>query len=205
MPRPFRVVTVLLLALLAAACSHGKVAREFVFTPDKGYALIAYDIYFIAETWPNYAVYLFPYNEETGAIDETKRIESGSGFISFRKNEGVKFYLGTSDPGTYVVGFLFFQSEGQRSILCFADRSLKVDIEAGKVHYLGEMTFTLDHPPGLTMMDLDLIAHDKTHVLGRMAKYPNIQAPVVVVPHTFVSFDRGESTKEGACIGGYLD
>lgn len=205
MPRPFRGITLALLALLAAACSHGKVGREFVFTPDKGYALIAYDIYFIAETWPNYALYLFPFDEETGAINPGKRVESGSGFISFRKNQGVKFYLGTSDPGSYVVGFLFFQSEGQRSILCFADKTLKVDIEPGKVHYLGEMTFTLDHPPGLTMMELDLIAHDKAHVRGRMAKYRNIQAPIVIAPHTFVSFERGEDTEEGACINGYLD
>jgi len=191
------------LVLLLAGCIGRTAGWLFEFNADKKYALVAYDIYFVAENWPNYALYLLPYDPETGTIDPSKRIKTGSGFISKRGNSGVQFYVGTADPGTYVAAFLFYQTQGKKTILCFPEQALLVTVARGKIHYLGEMTFTLDHPEGVSYQKFEALAHDASHVRGRLSKYPNVSGEIVIVPQTYVAFDPGTPARANACIGDY--
>ncbi|HXV73203.1 MAG TPA: hypothetical protein VD713_00580 [Sphingomonadales bacterium] len=201
-----RIASVLatgVLSFLLAACISRSAGWLFEFNGDKKYALVVYDIYFISEDWPNYALYLFPYDPATGVINPKKRIKTGSGFISKHGNSGVEFYAGTADPGTYVAAFLFYQTQGKKTILCFPEQALLVPIEPGKIHYLGEMTFPLDHPEGVTYEKFEALSHDAAHVRGRLAKYPNVSGEIVIVPQVYVAFDPGTPTRENACIAGY--
>jgi hypothetical protein len=197
------VLAALALGLLLSACITRSAGRDFEFNGDKKYSLVAYDIYFVADQWPNYALYLFPYDPANGTINPGKRIKTGSGFLSKSDNGGVDFYLGTADPGTYVVAFLFTQVQGTKSILCFPEQALMVTLEPGKIHYLGEMTFTLGHPAGVSYEKFTALSHPPSHVRGRLAKYPNVSGDIVIAPQTYVTFDPGTPTRHGACIGGY--
>lgn len=191
------------LGLATSSCVSRAAGWLFEFNSDKRYSLVAYDIYFIADSWPNYALYLFPYDPATGTINPNKRIKTGSGFISKTGNSGVQFYVGTADPGTYVAAFLYYQTQGKKTILCFPEQALMVTLDRGKIHYLGEMTFTLEHPEGVSLEKFTALPHDRSHVSGRLAKYPNVSGEIVIAPQTYVQFDPGTPTEEGACIGGY--
>ena len=192
------------LSLLATACGHSSVGWKHEFDEGKDYALIAYDIYFISDFWPNYAIYLFPYDPETRTIDHTKRTKTGSGFVSFPSNEGVELYLGTISPGTYVVGQLYYQSKNNKSMICFPEKTIRADFYPGKITYIGEFTFTLDYPR-VHNMPLEVIYHGSAHAGGRMAKYPMVNAEIVAPPITYTSFEPVEATRDLACMSDYID
>lgn len=193
--------TMLFLAL--TGCTTRSAGKAFEFNSGKKYALVAYDIYFVADTWPNYALYLFPYDQKTKTIKTSQAIKTGSGLMSKRNNAGVEFYLGTADPGTYVTAFLFYQTQGKKTILCFPEQALFVEIEKGKIHYIGEFTFSLDHPEGVNSVKLETIPHDLQHVRSRLSKYPKVGGEIVITPPSYVTFDPGTPTRENACVTDY--
>lgn len=197
-------IGLLALCLFLVSCTHGQVGREFEFDSSKKYSLVAYDIYFVDDFWPNFGLYLFPYDQETKTIQYKKRYYTGSGFISGRSNEGVEFYLGTMDPGTYVVGYLYTQVSNEKSMVCFPEQTMQVGLKPGQITYFGEMTFTLDHPR-VDTMKLEVISHGKGHVAGRMAKYHMVNAEINIQPVEYVSFDPGEIKGEQSCIWDYVD
>lgn len=192
-----------MLPLTLSGCATRSAGKAFEFNSDKKYALVAYDIYFVADTWPNYALYLFPYNQETKTIKTSHAIKTGSGLMSKRNNAGVEFYLGTADPGTYVTAFLFYQTQGKKTILCFPEQALFVKIEKGKINYIGEFTFSLDHPEGVNSTKLEATPHDLEHVRRRLSKYPNVSGEIAISPPSYVAFDPGVPTRENACVAGY--
>jgi len=197
-------ISLLALSLFVASCGGGPVGRQFEFDASKDYALIAYDIYFIDDLWPNYSIYLFPYDQETKTIDYKNRHHTGSGFISQRSNEGVEFFLGTMDPGSYVVGYLYYQISYTKTMTCFPEQTVRVDLLPGKITYFGEMTFTLDYPRVHTMK-LEVTPHGRGHVAGRMSRYKTIDAELIIQPLEYVSFEPGEVKGEISCIWNYVD
>lgn len=222
--RILKIVSWLIFVCLLAACGHEPVGRDFEFNDSKGYALLGYDISFIGDPFPNFSLYLFPYDPETGAIETGKRVETGCGFLCSRGNEEVRFYLKPIDPGTYVVGYLFYTTDFSRTILCYAPQSVEIEPRAGTIHYLGELTFSMDHPSGLVMDKLKITQHDEAHVRARLAKFPRVlevdrmyrpdgtprairssakAGEIVIAPLELVAFDRGEVNDEGACIRDY--
>ena len=215
-----------LLIIFLASCSHGAVGKKFEFDGAKDFGLIAYDIYFIGEITPNYSLYFFPYDAETKTINADKRTASGCGFICARGNKGIQFYIGTIDPGTYVIGYLFYAHTFEKRFVCFPEKTLRIDIEPGKIHYLGEMIFAMDHPIGRSNQELEIIPHDVEHVKKRLEKYPTVlavdrmrrpdgklrtrvstkpDAEIVISPLNYVSFDPGERTRAMSCIRDYVD
>ena len=204
MKRFRNIISLLALGLFVASCSGGSVARQFEFDASKSYALFAFDIYFIDDLWPNYSIYLFPYDPETKTIDSKKRSRAGSGFISSRSNEGVEFYLGSIDPGTYVVGYLYYQISYSKTMTCFPEQTMRVDLLAGKITYIGEMTFTLDYPR-VNTMKLEVTPHGRGHVAGRMSRYRGIDAEVIIQPIEYVSFEPGEVKGDLSCIWNYVN
>ena len=198
------IASLLASSLFLAGCSNGDVGRLFEFDASKKYSLVAYDIYFIDDFWPNYGLYLFPYDAETGTIDYKDRHYTGTGFISTRGNEGVEFYLGTMDPGTYVVGYLYTQIERNKSMVCFPEQTARVDLVPGKITYIGELTFTLDYPR-VHKMKLEVIPHGQGHVAARMTKYRAVNADVIIQTEDYVSFDPGEVKGDLSCIWDYVD
>jgi len=211
---------------LLAACGHEPVGRDFAFDDSKDYGLLAYDLYFVGEAWPNFTFYLFPYDEATGDIDYRDRTEMGCGYVCERGNEGVRFFLGAMDPGTYVVGYLHYQVEFKRTLLCFSDQTLEVTIEPGTVKYLGEIILPVLENRGLMNDKLAVLEHDVDHLRTRLQKFPNIleidkmyrpngtlravrreasPGKLAIQPVTYVSFNLPEVQREGACIWDYVN
>ncbi len=116
----------ILLIIFLGSCGHGAVGKKFEFDGDKNFGLVAYDIYFIGEITPNYSLYFFPYDVDTKTIDADKRIASGCGFICARGNTGIQFYIGTIDPGTYVIGYLFYSYTYQKRFVCFPEKHFRL-------------------------------------------------------------------------------
>lgn len=214
---------VVLLGLLAS-CGHEPVGRDFAFDDSKGYALLAYDVSFIGDPFPNFAFYMFPFDEASGTIDDKSRVEMGCGYICSRGNEEVRFYMKPINPGTYVLGYLSYQVDNNRTILCYNRQTIKIEVEAGTVHYLGELTPSMDHPSGLVMDKLYVTGHDEAHVKARLAKFPNVlevnvmyrpdgelratrntagAGKIVITPVDYVAFERGEVQRPGVCIRDY--
>jgi hypothetical protein len=224
-PEPMIKNLLIILSLLAlSACGSEPIGRKFEFDDSKDYALLAYDITFIGEPFPNFSFYLFPYDAATGTINDRERVEMGCGYVCARGNEEVRFYMKALNPGPYVVGFLSYQADFNRTILCYAPQSLLVEAEAGTILYMGELNISLDHPAGLVMDKLEVIPHDETHVRRRLAKFPNVlevnemvrtdgtyrtvrntanPGEIRVLPVNYVAFDRGAVQKEGVCIRDY--
>lgn len=221
---PLKFIAAAILSLVVTACGHEPVGKNFEFDETKDYGLLAYDIYFIGETWPNFSIYLFPYDEETGTIDAKHRVDTGCGFVCEIGNEEVRFYLKPVDPGTYVIGYMFFQGQHKKTILCYPEQTIEVTIEPGTVHYIGEMTIPMDYKDGVTMEKLELIPHDEEHVRGRLLNFPHVRdvdpiyrpdgtvravrntakpGRIVIDPLKYVTFERGEVKRENACILDY--
>lgn len=214
----------LILPLAVAACGHEPVGRDFAFDDSKGYALLAYDVGFIGDPFPNFSFYMFPYDEATGTINPKSRVEMGCGYMCARGNEEVRFYLKPINPGTYVVGYFFYQIDFERTILCFSGQTGKIKPKAGTILYLGEMTISKDHPNGLVMDKLEIKTHDEAHVRARLAKFPNIlevdemyrpdgelravrntanPGKIMVAPVEYVAFERGDLKRDDVCIRDY--
>lgn len=214
----------LILPLTLWGCGHESVGRDFAFDDSKGYALLSYDVSFIGDPFPNFSFYLFPYDEATGKINPKSRVEMGCGYLCSRGNEEVRFFLKPIDPGTYVVGYFFYQVDFDATILCFSDQSVKVKPEAGTILYMGEMTISKDHPNGLVMDKLEIRSHDERHVRRRLAKFPNIlevdamygpdgemrairntakPGEIKISPVDYVGFERGELKRNDVCIWDY--
>lgn len=210
--------------LTLTGCGHEPVGRDFEFHDAKGYALLAFDISVIGDPFPNFSFYLFPYDEEAGTIDHKKRVEMGCGYLCSRGNEEVRFYLKPIDPGTYVVGYTAYQTDFERTLLCYAPQTIELKVEAGTILYMGEMTLSLDHPNGLVMDKLEVLSHGEDHVRARLAKFPNIlevnslyrpngemravrntakPGRVVIAPVDYVAFERGELQRDDVCIWDY--
>ncbi len=212
--------------LFVAACGHEPVGRDFWFDDTKSYSLLAYDISFIGDPFPNFSFYLFPYDEATGAIDRKGGVQMGCGYLCSRGNEEVRFYLKPIDPGTYVVGYFYYQVDYGSTLLCFAPQTQVVKPTAGTIHYLGELVISMDHPSGLVLDKLEIIAHDEDHVRARLAKFPNVlevdplhrpdgerravrntaqPGKIVAAPVNYVAFERGEVQRSDACIWDYVN
>ncbi len=214
----------LIFPIALAGCGHESVGQKFAFDDSKGYALLAYDVAFIGDPFPNFSFYLFPYDAATGTINRKTRVEMGCGFLCSRGNEEVRFFVKPIKPGTYVVGYFFYQIDFDRTLLCFSEQSVKISPEAGTVLYLGELTMSKDHPNGLVMDKLEIKAHDVAHVRARLAKFPNIlevdalygpdgkmravrntadPGEIMVAPVDYVAFERGELKRDDVCIWDY--
>jgi len=212
--------------IFLASCGGRAIGTLYEFDGDKNFGLITYDIYFIGEITPNYALYFFPYDAETKTINIDKRTATGCGFVCARGNEGIQFYIGTIDPGSYVVGYLFYASNYQKRFVCFPEQTVQVDIKPGVTHYLGEMTFAMDHPVGRSNARLEVVPHDLDHIKRRLEKYPTVlavdryrrpdgrlrtristlpDAEIEILPIQYVTFDPGERTREMSCIKDYVD
>lgn len=215
---------ILIFPLALAGCGHESVGHKFAFDDSKSYALLAYDISFIGERFPNFSFYLFPYDEAAGTINPKSRVEMGCGYLCARGNEEVRFFLKPISPGTYVVGYFFYQLDFDRTILCFSEQSVKIKPEAGTILYLGELIVSKDHPNGLVMDKLEILTHGPDHVRARLAKFPNIlevdalygpdgkmravrntadPGEILVAPVNYVAFERGELKRDDVCIWDY--
>ena len=222
----YKFLSGIFLMILLASCGHGAVGKKFEFDGAKDFGLIGYDIYFISEITPNYSLYFFPYDPETKTIDVNERTASGCGLFCARGNKGVQFYIGTIEPGTYVIGYLFYAHSYGKRFVCFPEKTVRFDIEPGKIHYLGEMTFTMDHPIGRNNQELEILAHDIEHVKKRLEKFPTVlavdryrrpdgqlraristkpDAEIVILPANYVAYHPGEQTREMSCIRNYVD
>lgn len=222
--RLLKILSGILFLGLLASCGHEPVGRDFEFNASKGYALLGYDITFIGDPFPNFSLYLFPYDPETGAIETGKRVETGCGFLCSRGNEEVRFFLKPINPGTYVVGYVFYTTDFSKTILCYSRQTMEIETSPGTILYLGELTLSMDHPSGLVMDKLKITQHDEAHVRARLAKFPYVlevdsmyrpdgtlravrsqaePGQIVIAPVELVAFDRGEVNDEGACIRDY--
>jgi len=214
----------LIFPVALSGCGHESVGHDFAFDDGKGYALLAYDISFIGDPFPNFSFYLFPYDEATGTINPKTRVEMGCGYLCSRGNEEVRFFLKPINPGNYVVGYFFYTIDYGRTILCFSGQTIKVEPEAGTILYLGELTISKDHPNGLVMDKLEIQTHDEAHVRARLAKFPNIlevdamygpdgkmravrntakPGKILVAPVDYVAFERGDLKRDDVCIWDY--
>ncbi len=222
--RVLRNLLILIFPFALGSCGHESVGRDFAFDDSKDYALLSYDVTFIGDPFPNFSFYLFPYDEATGTINPKSRVEMGCGFMCSRGNEEVRFFLKPIDPGTYIVGYFFYQIDFDQTLLCFSGQSVKVKPEAGTILYLGELTLSKDHPNGLVMDKFEVKTHDEAHVRARMAKFPNIlevdamygpdgkmravrntakPGEIKIAPLEYVAFERGELKRDDVCIWDY--
>jgi|GEM_PF-3783962 hypothetical protein len=192
-----RFVIVAAMVVLLSACG---VTKDTAFTGASPQGMVMIGL----ETGPDEAGFIVSFsriNMQNGHLEKWSGSIVEYGRKEILKNKGSRIYqMAALDPGEYVISSYSFQYGNTRHVLCTSKGTVKFNVKAGEIIYIGDYVFVPSRRKSIQR------GFNEKPMREALAGYQKINADVKVGPIDSADYVRGRSLiGERVCGGYYFD